>query len=36
MAGKAVAKKEEKANIVVFDTSIFEEDAGVGNEYITQ
>jgi len=32
---KAVAKKEE-TNVVAFDASMFEEDAGLGNENITQ
>ena len=35
MAGKAVATKKE-AQVAAFDPSIFEEDAGAGNENITQ
>ena len=35
MAGKEVATKR-KTDVAAFDMSIFEEDAGVGNENITQ
>jgi hypothetical protein len=35
MAGKAVATKKQ-AQVAAFDPSIFEEDAGAGNENITQ
>lgn len=34
--GKAVVKKEAVGDVVVFDASMFEEDAGLGNENITQ